>query len=909
MTIEHKDAIDQLNGPDNSVPLEDQDVELDSAVDQAGDLDGAFGSDETAKVADSQDGEEIPVAGIHTDPVDSFHCGECGSEINVEGLPSFSEVTCHGCGASASVPARLSNFLLLRLLGTGGMGGVYYARDEALGRFVAIKVMLKSLGNDPVFIETFRKEAQAVAKLNHPNIAQIYSFGQEKGQPYIVMELVSGERVDAMMENPDGLRPALVMKIGLEIAQGLSAADEAGLVHGDIKPENILLDTKGQAKLVDFGLATVAHQAAGEGIWGTPYYIAPEKIRRQKVDARSDIYSLGATLFHMLTGTPPFEGATPVAVVKARLELPPPDPQELIPDLPEIVSATIKRMLAVDRTERYPNYLSLISDLRKAVKELGAVEAVKTSRFNSSKTIRFKNKKGGGSSPLPASPSETTQTEEASVGVKSKKLVIRKGGDGTSKFKVSSGSSANAGKKGSKGIGAARIMPSPEEIAARKARNRRRGQRVLVTFILILLLAGGVVAGAYIRMLREEEMKRRAEVFALHNAWKSAADLYLSISNTVDRVRVFAASGDPVEEEVQASVERITGSRMEIAPPPPVDGGDEAPPAEAGEVGNTEEPEESEPVVEPTQEPEVPAHPIEAPARQALEQLQKLFLLRQQSEEVLETTIVLRDKILAESLSGPASAEVTQLEALEEEVKHILADTKNAKDEAIRQAGQVKLIRTTFDRQAAARLAAEEEAERRRKEAERLEQERLEYEARVATELQQAEGDRLNVKGLFDSNSFEEALATLTQNKDNYTTKEGKAAIQVVIDRYTYLVRMKEALIEIIPAEPFPWGWGSGSMARDIEHADDRGIHIKGIPNPVPWSEVTTDQMLKIVDYYQSSRTMHPRLMRNMVLGAAIYCDKFGPAGRERARSYANRALDLRLPREEFTRLLENGWR
>jgi serine/threonine protein kinase len=297
----------------------------------------------------------VPAVQIETDAVTDYDCSHCGCKIDVSGLPAFTQVECPDCGAIETVPARLGNFLLLRLLGLGGMGGVYYARDTALGRDVAIKVMLQSLGDDAKFIETFRKEAQAVAKLNHPNIAQIYSFGQEKGQPYIVMELVSGERVDDMLESEGGIPVPLAMKIGLEVAEGLSAADEAGLVHGDIKPENILLDTKGHAKLVDFGLATVAHAAASDGIWGTPYYIAPEKIRRQKVDARADIYSLGATLFHMITGNPPFEGETPVEVVKARLEQPPPDIKELYPDIPDKAADVIMRMLAVDRTERHPN--------------------------------------------------------------------------------------------------------------------------------------------------------------------------------------------------------------------------------------------------------------------------------------------------------------------------------------------------------------------------------------------------------------------------------------------------------------------------------------------------------------------------------------------------------------------------
>jgi serine/threonine-protein kinase len=329
--------------------------------------------------------------GIITDMVKEFHCSKCDCLIDVRGLTAFTEIECPKCSSIELVPARLGNFMLLKLLGTGGMGGVYYARDESLGRFVAIKVMLQKLGNDPEFIETFRREARAVAKLNHPNIAQIYSFGQEKGQPYIVMELVNGEHVDEMMEEEGGIPIPLAIRICYEVAKGLNAADEAGIVHGDIKPENIMLDKNGQAKVVDFGLATVAHAAAEEGIWGTPYYIAPEKIRRQDVDARADIYSLGATLYHIIAGNPPFEGETPVEVVKARLEHPAPNLKKVRKDVPDIVANIVKRMLATERTARYPTYKSLMSDLRKAINNLDGSSS-KTSKLGG-KQIRFKNKK------------------------------------------------------------------------------------------------------------------------------------------------------------------------------------------------------------------------------------------------------------------------------------------------------------------------------------------------------------------------------------------------------------------------------------------------------------------------------------------------------------------------------------
>ena len=222
---------------------------------------------------------------VEIDGVSTTACQECSCEIDVAGIASFDEVECPDCSARVPVPGKLGPFMLAKMLGAGGMGAVYIGRDEALGRNVAIKVMLKSLGEDKEFIEAFKREAQAAAKINHPNICQIYSFGTEKGQPYIVMELITGIGFDSFADGDKKVDQGLTMQVGHDIAQGLAAANDQDLLHGDIKPENILLDAKLNAKLVDFGIASVAGQAS-DGIWGTPYYIAPEKILRQKPDGR-----------------------------------------------------------------------------------------------------------------------------------------------------------------------------------------------------------------------------------------------------------------------------------------------------------------------------------------------------------------------------------------------------------------------------------------------------------------------------------------------------------------------------------------------------------------------------------------------------------------------------------------------
>lgn len=257
-------------------------------------------------------------------------------------------------------------FLLERELGRGGMGGVYLGRDKMLDRPVAVKVMLKEYGSDAEFLEKFRREAQAAARLIHPNIAQIYSFGISDGMPYIAMELVAGGSLYSLMSNKEvPTDVSRVMKICEQTAQALRCAADSGLVHGDVKPENILLDSNGNAKLVDFGLA--AMQKDTSEIWGTPYYIAPEKVRKEPVDFRADMYSLGGTLYHALCGTAPFEGEDANAVVRRRFEVLPLKPSQVRPGLSPLIDKLVMKMLAFDPKDRYPSFEALLEDFKNVM--------------------------------------------------------------------------------------------------------------------------------------------------------------------------------------------------------------------------------------------------------------------------------------------------------------------------------------------------------------------------------------------------------------------------------------------------------------------------------------------------------------------------------------------------------------
>ena len=262
-----------------------------------------------------------------------------------------------------SLFGETGNFLLEREMGRGGMGGVYLGRDKMLDRPVAVKVMLKEYGDDPEFVEKFKREAQAAARLIHPNIAQIYTYGIANGMPYIAMELVAGGSLDQLMQHSGAsIDITRVMKIGEQVAQALRCAADQGLVHGDVKPENILLDANGNAKLVDFGLA--AMQKNTNEIWGTPYYIAPEKVKKEAVDFRADMYSLGGTLYHALTGVAPFEGDDAAAVVRKRFEGAPVPPSQIRPGISPQIDALVLKMLALDPAERYPSFEALLEEFK-----------------------------------------------------------------------------------------------------------------------------------------------------------------------------------------------------------------------------------------------------------------------------------------------------------------------------------------------------------------------------------------------------------------------------------------------------------------------------------------------------------------------------------------------------------------
>ena len=236
-------------------------------------------------------------------------CFNCGTDLDVTDREPLEEVVCEECGTVIKVRTHLKNYLIDRRLGGGGMGTVYRALDPDLNRYIAIKVIRREFAASADHLQKFEEEARITALVTHPHVVRVFSCGSEHGTFFIAMELVDKGTLDHLMELQGRIAEAQVLEIGIQIAGGLSAAFDKGLIHRDVKPGNILFSGPHIAKIVDFGLAQLIEQEAvgTDKVWGTPYYVPPERINHEPEDFRSDIYSLGASLFHAIAGRPPHE--------------------------------------------------------------------------------------------------------------------------------------------------------------------------------------------------------------------------------------------------------------------------------------------------------------------------------------------------------------------------------------------------------------------------------------------------------------------------------------------------------------------------------------------------------------------------------------------------------------------------
>ena len=325
----------------------------------------------------------------------SMQCGnpECRKALDCPDEHAGKTVKCPACGAVLQVPAAgsqppaaasvqtgqqatqtLGDYRLLRKLGEGGMGAVYEAEHAKLKRRVALKVLPQKFTSNAVFLERFQREAQSAAALNHSNIIQLYDIGEDRGFHFFGMELVDGESAKDRLRREGKLPCGEALQVVEAVASALEYAHQHGIIHRDIKPDNIMLRSDGQVKLADLGLAKKTEDAdnsvtqTGTGL-GTPYYMAPEQAEdAARVDHRADIYALGITLLHMLTGKRPYDGDSAYGIILAHSMKPLPTGEELGTPLPASVEKMIQKMCAKKPEERYRDYTTLLSDLEAVQK-------------------------------------------------------------------------------------------------------------------------------------------------------------------------------------------------------------------------------------------------------------------------------------------------------------------------------------------------------------------------------------------------------------------------------------------------------------------------------------------------------------------------------------------------------------
>jgi serine/threonine protein kinase len=286
-------------------------------------------------------------------------CGNCDTKVFIPGdLPPLATVPCSKCGNPIMMPLMLRQFELQSVIASGGMGTVYRAYDTVLERLVAVKLMKKELLNDTVALESFYREARACASLNHTNIIHIYTFDEGEGQRYLVMELADRGTLDGRIEKQGRVAELDVLDIGYKMCSALDVALKHNFLHRDIKPGNILFDSDHEPKLVDFGLARGVdfEPESLTETHGTPYYVAPEKIQREKETFLSDMYSLGCTLYHAITGHVPFDAPTVEAVVAAHVHTPLTPPNEVVPEITQATSDALVKVLAKKPQDRFLSY-------------------------------------------------------------------------------------------------------------------------------------------------------------------------------------------------------------------------------------------------------------------------------------------------------------------------------------------------------------------------------------------------------------------------------------------------------------------------------------------------------------------------------------------------------------------------
>ncbi len=300
-------------------------------------------------------------------------CSGCGAKVFIPGdIPPLHSTPCPRCGHPVMMPLRIKNYELRDKIGSGGMGTVYRAFDLLLERSVAVKLMKRELVSDAKALKRFTHEAKICASLNHTNIIHIYVFDEWEGLPYIVMELADQGSLDSKIEKLGRLPELEVLDIGIKIASALDLMWKHKLLHRDVKPGNILFNYDNEPKLVDFGLARKVDGTLEfeEAVWATPYYVAPERVKRENETFLSDMYSLGGTLYHALTGHVPFEAPTIEELLAAHVQTPLTPPHLVVPEITLPTSEAIVKAMAKNPEDRFQSYDEFIMALHAARSQL-----------------------------------------------------------------------------------------------------------------------------------------------------------------------------------------------------------------------------------------------------------------------------------------------------------------------------------------------------------------------------------------------------------------------------------------------------------------------------------------------------------------------------------------------------------
>lgn len=299
-------------------------------------------------------------------------CPGCGTPVDISKAQPLEPVSCLNCGKGFSVLREFGAFTLQAAIGVGGMGVVYRATDRELGRIVALKLLRDQITASAIDTQRLEAEASAMASISAPEVVRIYSTGIEHGHFYLAMEYLPGGSLQHWIDRHGNVSEIHALRAGLHVARGLQSVLQAGILHRDIKPANILFTEDHAAKIADFGISSqliTVEESAKDEIVGTPYYIPPERLRNANEDHRSDIYSLGATLYHAMAGRPPFDGASPLEAAMKRLDNKPVSIQTFVPSISAATLFCLEHMLASEPDQRFQSYEELIEHLEYALQQ------------------------------------------------------------------------------------------------------------------------------------------------------------------------------------------------------------------------------------------------------------------------------------------------------------------------------------------------------------------------------------------------------------------------------------------------------------------------------------------------------------------------------------------------------------